>query len=376
VTRGPRQLRVRTAHHYPVSFVIDLGQRNAVFIKRPLTPLNRFFRWADAATVLPEPGYDLVHSLNAVPLLTRRPYVITFESFLPRVPEDRYIGWLERFLQQRLATSSCRALIAMSDYALRQFRRQNREFQDLDLLERKLRLIYPAVRTRRADPKKHSPRKLRLLFVGNNFMGKGGPAVLRAHEELRRERLPLETIVVSALQWSPNDHVGPPSHEYVQRELRLLGGEGLTHHANLANHEVLTLMDRADYFVFPTLHDTFGYAPLEALAGGTPVIATDVCAQPEIAENGRSGYLLPIEKDSEVGKWRHLARRGEAEYQSLYEQAVASLTTSLADALRRCWEDKSRYEELSGSALDRARSRFAPEYARNELEDVYETCRS
>lgn len=75
----------------------------------------------------------------------------------------------------------------MSNYALRQFRWQNRAFRDLNLLEDQFHLIYPAVRTQRSRPKKSPSGKLRLLFVGNNFMRKGGPAVLRAHEELRKE---------------------------------------------------------------------------------------------------------------------------------------------------------------------------------------------
>lgn len=103
-------------------------------------------------------------------------------------------------------------------------------------------------------------------------------------------------------------------------------------------------MDQADFFVSPTLHNTFGYAPLETLACGTPVIATDICAQPEIVEDEQSGYLLPIEKVSEVGKWRYLSQRHDTAYQSIYEQTIVSLASSLAEVVRRCWENLSGYE--------------------------------
>src|SRR5215211_2634611 len=87
---GLPKLRVRCARDYKVPFNIEMGQRNATFVKRPLTPLRRLFDWADAIALLPEFDFDIVHSKNAVPLFTKRPYIITFESYLPRVPEDRY----------------------------------------------------------------------------------------------------------------------------------------------------------------------------------------------------------------------------------------------------------------------------------------------
>src|SRR4051794_1804960 len=98
---GP-PLRVRTRKDYSVPFLVDAGQRNAVFVRRKWTPLRRVLPWADASATLPEPDFDIAHAVNAVPILPRRPYVLTFEDYLPRTPEDRYVGWLERALQRTL----------------------------------------------------------------------------------------------------------------------------------------------------------------------------------------------------------------------------------------------------------------------------------
>ena len=83
----------------------------------------------------------------------------------------------------------------------------------------------------------------------------------------------------------------------------------MEHLGSVPNARVLELMEEADYFVLPTFHDTFGYVALEALAGGTPVIATDTCALPEVVEHGRSGYLIPFENDADVGRWPWISRR-------------------------------------------------------------------
>ncbi|MFL5884731.1 MAG: glycosyltransferase family 4 protein [Thermoleophilaceae bacterium] len=367
-------LRVRTRRDYPVRFLVDLGQRNAVFLKRRWTPLRRIFYWADAFAVLPERDYDIVHSINAVPILSRRPYVLTYEDYLPRVPEDRYVGWLERRLQRALLSERCVALIAMSEFGRRQFRWQNRSFDGRDELEAKMQLVYPAIGLRRERPKRPSGR-MKLLFVGTRFMGKAGPAVLRAHSRLRDAGLPVETTVVSSLEWTPDDYLGPPSHEYVESEVARLSQEGVVHHRSLRNDEVFRLMEEADWFVFPTLQDTFGYASLEALACGTPVLATDTCAQPEIVD-ASCGYLLPFENDEHVGKWSWLYRADDPEFMDAYEATIASLTDAIVDRLTAAFEaGADAYEAMSAGALQRVRTRFDREAARDRLEQLYELCR-
>ncbi len=371
---GLPKLRVRCGKQYYVPFNIELGQRNARLIKRPMTPLRRLFRWADAFSLVPEPGYDLVHSKNAVPLLTKRPYIITFESYLPRVPRDRYIPWLESWLRQRLLSEQCVALVPQSEYALRQFVWQNRNYANLDALKAKVQVIYPAVALRRTTPKKPSG-KLKLLFVGKDFMRKGGPALLRAHERLSQQGLPVESVVVSSLRWRPHDYIGPSSEMYVQRETRRLAQDNVVHYSGLRNADVLRLMEAADFFVFPTFHDTFGFAPLEALSCGTPVITTNTCAQPEIVDDGRCGYLLPFESDSNVGKWTWMSRRQDPEYLEAYDQMTQALSEAIVERVWTYWEAQSNYEAMSMAALEKVRSRFDKHVARDKLEELYELCR-
>src|ERR1700723_936045 len=198
MTVASGQLRVRTRRDYHVPYVVNLGQRDVTFLERPWTPLARVFEWADAFAILPEPDYDIVHSFNAVPVLSRRPFVLSFEDYLPRVPEDRYIGALERALQRTLLSERCTALLAISNYALRQFRRQSRGFAGRAGLEAKMTVRYPAIAPRRSTPKPDPAPELKLLFVGRDFMRKGPPAVLRAHAQLRAKGIPVRTTFVSS----------------------------------------------------------------------------------------------------------------------------------------------------------------------------------
>jgi len=373
-TQSAPPLKVRTGKSYPIDFAVDLGQRNASFRRGVLTPLRRFVRWGDAVTCLPARGTDIIHTWNAVPLTTK-PHVISFEDYLPRTPEDRRAPWVERTLQPLLLRDKCVALLALSEYAVRQMKHQNRRFARLAELEDKVKVLYPAVRLRREAPKP-VPETLRLLFVGNDFMRKGGPALVRAHRALRERGIPVETTVVSALDWTPDDYIGPPSREIVEEERRALRTEGLRHIPGLPNAQTLELMDEATFLVLPTLHDTFGYVALEALAAATPVIATRTCALPEAVEDGVCGYLLALENEPAVGKWAWTYRTAEPDYTTEYLRAIEQLGRELAERLSDFWEgSRDGYEAMSGAASARAHTKFGVERARNELESVYEAAR-
>jgi glycosyltransferase involved in cell wall biosynthesis len=269
------------------------------------------------------------------------------------------------------------ALLAYSEYAARQFRRQLGDHPGRGALVEKLEVLYPAVAARRAEPKSLSAEGLRLLFVGKDFMRKGGPALMRAHELLRERGVPVSTTVVSSLRWTPHDeYIDPPSSELVSREHARLAQEGVTHHARLSNTAVLRAMDEADFLVLPTLHDTFGFVALEALASATPVIASAANALPEIVADGECGFLLALETDDELGRWAWTYRKREPGFLEAYETATGALGDEIADRLSECWESPDRYPALSYGALERVRARFDVGRARARLEELYEICRA
>lgn len=61
--------------------------------------------------------------------------------------------------------------------------------------------------------------------------------------------------------------------------------------------ELIDLYNLADIFVFPSLYEGFGIPPLESMACGTPVIASDCSSVPEIV--GDAALLFdPLDEDS------------------------------------------------------------------------------
>ena len=56
-------------------------------------------------------------------------------------------------------------------------------------------------------------------------------------------------------------------------------------------HDLVALLSSADLFLLPSAQESFGMAAMEAMACGTPVVASRVGGLPEVIEDGESGFL-------------------------------------------------------------------------------------
>jgi hypothetical protein len=115
VNRGiTKQLKVRVGRSYNARYNTYHPPGNVQLVIRPLTPLTRISEKLDSFTLIEPAGYDLIHSFNAIPVLTRTRFIVTFEDYCPRTPEDRPVDWLERRLRKVLLSKSCIGIVAMS----------------------------------------------------------------------------------------------------------------------------------------------------------------------------------------------------------------------------------------------------------------------
>ena len=117
-------------------------------------------------------------------------------------------------------------------------------------------------------------------------------------------------------------------------------GVRVRHFRSLPNAEVLALMGQARAFLFPiSWEEPFGLVVAEAMAAGTPVIATPRGSLPELVEHGVTGFLGETDEDlagfvKRVGEIDRAAcrRRAEtsysadrmvSEYEALYSRILA-----------------------------------------------------
>jgi glycosyltransferase involved in cell wall biosynthesis len=76
-----------------------------------------------------------------------------------------------------------------------------------------------------------------------------------------------------------------------------VAGLGLSRHVRLLGHraDARALLDAADLFVLPSLHEGMPLAALEAMEASLPVVATRVIGNEEVVMDEETGLLVPAQ---------------------------------------------------------------------------------
>lgn len=122
-----------------------------------------------------------------------------------------------------------------------------------------------------------------LLFVGLQEPKKNLVRLLEAFA-LARGSLsqPYQLVLVGAS--------GPATPDIVKRAAELNLGDDLLLTGHVAKADLPLLYAGAETFIFPSLYEGFGIPVIEAMASGTPVIASNVASLPEVV--GNAGLLI------------------------------------------------------------------------------------
>ncbi|MFG2726006.1 glycogen synthase [Streptomyces canus] len=182
-----------------------------------------------------------------------------------------------------------------------------------------------------------------VLFVGRITRQKGVPHLMRAVRDID----PAAQVVLCA---------GAPDTPEIDREFRELFQELSRVREGvhwipqmLPRPEVIQLLTHAAVFVCPSVYEPLGIVNLEAMACGTPVVASRVGGIPEVVDDGRTGLLVTVDDAFETGLARALdsvigdpetARRmGEAGRERAVGEfgwdAVARRTVRLYEEIRK-----------------------------------------
>lgn len=167
-------------------------------------------------------------------------------------------------------------------------------FLDEGIPERKLQRTMLEVDPRFTPPaERPADGVFRVMYCGRVEATKGIPLLIDAFAQLPD---PAELTLVGG--WSTRT-----MRKYMERQMardpriRCAPGDPLPH------------LHRADAFVHPTFEEGFGYAPMEALACGVPVIVTDDTGMKEYVTEGENGFVVPTgDRDALVERMKHLQR--------------------------------------------------------------------
>lgn len=364
-------LNILAPQRYPWSFNGPRRSRHRIS-RRLFLPANYLSRRIEGITLFnpfPPQRFDLIHAFNRIPL-EPLPFVIGFESHLPRAFGLEQTA-LFRWMRGHLSSGRCRGIVAISDFARRQFLRQHRGAADR--LAAKLQVRLPNLPIEATDSFQAAPGgEIRVVFVGNHFARKGGLVALGMAELARRRGFPLRVEIISSLEVGAVSWTGPTDRAFYAEEFARLALPNVSNLGRLGNDEVLRRIGQAHFLLLPTFSDTFGYSAIEAMARATPVVATSQGALPEFIADGLNGILLPLETD-EVGEWVHLGRtdRDSPAYAALFRAETDRLAACALDRVIAATGDAADYLALRRAAHHTARRLFAADEAAAFWDSLY-----
>lgn len=312
----------------------------------------------------PRERADLVHSFNTIPPYSTKPWIVTFESKLPRAL-GKGGDTFAKLLAHRLAHNNCKKLIAMSDFALHTFQKQSTHLPKAHSFADKAERLWPALSPVARAPKSYRPgTTLHLTFIGNDWAWKGGVVAARLAVEAERRRLPVKIHIVSSLTFNHRDDA---RHNLYAADLQTLYDQSnVLVHGRLPNSEVNELLSRSHVLLLPSVDETFGYSILEGFAHALPAIASRVRAIPEFVHHETNGLLLDI--DATDGMWSHLGCRNW----DCFNDAYRSLSAQAIYAVERIIAGQVPYQEMSEAALHWLSTHHCPHAASERLDEIYD----
>jgi glycosyltransferase involved in cell wall biosynthesis len=169
----------------------------------------------------------------------------------------------------------------------------------------------------RADVDRRPADKCNILFIGVDFVRKGGDVVIDAARAMNRAGTPTEVHVVGSTPPSPvPDFVKPLG--FVNK----FTPEGRA--------TMNRLLAEAHFFLMPSVAEAYGMAPCEANAFGVPALTSATGGLTEIIRDGRNGFSFPVGAPGQVYADKMLEILSDrARYRALCETARAEYDARL-----------------------------------------------
>jgi len=244
----------------------------------------------------------LIHSLYfAAPPISASPLVVTVHDVIPLVlpgyHRTRQSAWYSRLMAWTVRRAA--AIITVSQHSKGDICRV------LGVPEDRVTVTYEAVdevyrpngvegETDVLRSHYHLPERY-LLYTGGAEKRKNITLLIRAWQQAREAMRRYECTLVIVADFPPPDSLYPDIPRLI-RELRL--GDDVYVVPRVAQADLPALYRAALGFCFPSRYEGFGFTPLEAMACGVPVVASNATSIPEVVGDG--GWLLPPD---DTGAW-------------------------------------------------------------------------
>ncbi len=180
-----------------------------------------------------------------------------------------------------------------------------------------------------------------VFYAGRFDPRKGIETLVRAVDRLNLERYSNFKLIIAG--GSTSGQKDGKEKERIEHIVKELGLETVTTFVGQLEHsELASYYAAADVCVVPSHYEPFGLVAIEAMAAGTPVIASDVGGLKYTVIDGETGFLAPP-KDEEA----------------------------FADAISRILDDSQWRDRLGKAAKKRVKSQFSWSGVAKQLDELY-----
>jgi glycosyltransferase involved in cell wall biosynthesis len=313
-----------------------------------LNPETTFANYVEMHRVIHAHEVDLIHVPHTFwrPLITRAPFVITVHDLLDYMYRARTNNGMRRTIHNymtRQVMHHAARIFAVSNFTKRDVSRY------FDIKPEKVEVVYNALdesfQRGHSTPAEQEVIRGRyqvdspfLLYAGRISPHKNVARIIEAFSALKGElakegAYPDLKLIIIGDEVSKNPDIRRAViRSGMQQDVRFLGYVSI---------DVLRIFfDMAKVFVFPSLYEGFGLPPLEAMAHGTPVVASNTSALPEVV--GHAALMVNPENVFEISR-----------------------------ALQRALTDQPLRERMKAAGLEQAQ-RFSWEVSVRRMLKVYE----
>lgn len=366
-------------------------KRNIIYAAKSLLQklgLMNYWDKQSCVNVSDKINVDIWHTFNQIPK-TKKPYVITFETALPRNREtiERRWEWDELFLDrklrksrqqvQRLCQNNCIKLLAISSNAVDIMKLQLEKIGIgrlcLESIMDKMEVLYPPQRLNSSvediSLKYEKDKCIKMVFVGNDYFRKGGVLLVEQLSKLNNPNVHLT--IISSFH---NDSISGFDSMKCQHHIDYIKSQSwISVHSNIPNDEVMKIIKDCHVGFLPTIQDTFGYSVLEMQASGVPVVTTDIRALSEI-NNSTCGWMISVTKHK-VSK--EAMYHDEEMLVNIYQEIKRGLSGVLKEILLK-WDqgEYSYFYMKSVACLERIQELHDPVKYRERLTEIFKKCRN
>ena len=321
------------------------------------SPLKCFLQGFDTQ------DYDLIEATLS-PVITRLPWIGSFDcfqgamafSFLGApIPKSSRRKYLERlFLEDQ-----CKRIIFWSTAAYKTMLDYGR-VRHPEVLA-KTCVVYPAIQLPESLENRSSRSEFNLLFSGD-FFRKGGANVVDAFERASERHPDLRLRICSDPEKDFNTSDIRLKEKYLGK---IRGNTKITLGRIPRSLLVSDVLPETDLYLLPTYAEAFGFAILEAMAFGIPVITTNHFAIPEMIEDGESGLMIDIERYALQKMFRgYRVDRLPAEFHEY-------VSDELLERLLYLIESPVDRQRLAKNGREVVRNRFSFETRNHRMLDIY-----